>query len=135
MAHVNGTAVEIGIPLVLLLTVDDTVAILGAVAMLLFHVYITSTFPMAVPLLMTFPIFGSLRPDLVSFLPSMRQYAGNWASGTWAMRPTSVTGTSTTSASSLRCRPGWVSSPATWSWSTASPRPPRGATADHRSTA
>lgn len=130
MAHVNGTAVEIGIPLVLLLTVNDTVAMLGAVAMLLFHVYITSTFPMAVPLewnvyfgyiaivlwggfgdgfdasvynvfefpepllllpvfalLMTFPILGSLRPDLVSFLPSMRQYAGNWASGTWAMRP------------------------------------------------
>ncbi|WP_222432280.1 DUF3556 domain-containing protein [Leekyejoonella antrihumi] len=34
-----------------------------------------------------FPIIGNLRPDLVSFLPSLRQYAGNWASATWAMRP------------------------------------------------
>ena len=33
-----------------------------------------------------FPIIGNLRPDLVSFLPSMRQYAGNWASATWAFR-------------------------------------------------
>jgi hypothetical protein len=33
-----------------------------------------------------FPILGNLRPDLVSFLPSMRQYAGNWASATWAFR-------------------------------------------------
>ena len=29
-----------------------------------------------------FPVLGNLRPDLVSFLPSMRQYAGNWASAT-----------------------------------------------------
>jgi hypothetical protein len=34
-----------------------------------------------------FPILGNLRPDLVSFLPSMRQYAGNWASATWAFAP------------------------------------------------
>ncbi len=33
-----------------------------------------------------FPILGNLRPDLVSFLPSMRQYAGNWASALWAFR-------------------------------------------------
>lgn len=130
MAHVNGTAVELGIPLVLLLTVNDTVALVAAVCMLLFHLYITSTFPMAVPLewnvyfgyiaivlwggfgdgfdasvynlfafsepllllpvfalLMAFPVLGTFRPDLVSFLPGMRQYAGNWAAGTWAMRP------------------------------------------------
>lgn len=130
MAHVNGTAVEIIIPVVLLLTVDDTIALLGAVAMLLFHIYITSTFPMAVPLewnvyfgyiaivlwggfgdgfdasvyniwdfsepwlllpvfllLGAFPVLGNLRPDLVSFLPGMRQYAGNWASAVWAMKP------------------------------------------------
>ena len=31
-----------------------------------------------------FPVLGNLRPDLVSFLPSMRQYAGNWASALWA---------------------------------------------------
>lgn len=34
-----------------------------------------------------FPILGNLRPDKVSFLPSMRQYAGNWASAVWAFAP------------------------------------------------
>jgi uncharacterized protein YeeX (DUF496 family) len=34
-----------------------------------------------------FPILGNLRPDLVSFLPSMRQYAGNWASAMWVFAP------------------------------------------------
>jgi len=33
-----------------------------------------------------FPILGNLRPDLVSFLPSMRYYAGNWASSQWLFR-------------------------------------------------
>ena len=37
--------------------------------------------------LVFFPILGNLRPDLVSFLPSMRQYAGNWASALWAFAP------------------------------------------------
>ncbi|KAB2807213.1 DUF3556 domain-containing protein [Pimelobacter simplex] len=130
MAHVGGTTVEIIIPVVLLLTTNGTVALLGAVAMLVFHVYITSTFPLAVPLewnvyfgyiaivlwaglgdgfhastyniwefseplllipvfalLLFGPVLGNLRPDLVSFLPSMRQYAGNWASAVWTMRP------------------------------------------------
>ncbi|WP_203336750.1 DUF3556 domain-containing protein [Nocardioides limicola] len=130
MAHVGGTTVEIAIPLVLLLTTNNTIALAGAVAMLIFHVFITSTFPLAVPLewnvyfgyiaivlwagfgdgfdasvyniwefsepLLLIPIFavlcfgpvlGNLRPDLVSFLPSMRQYAGNWASAVWAMKP------------------------------------------------
>ncbi|WP_082406019.1 DUF3556 domain-containing protein [Microbacterium sp. No. 7] len=32
-------------------------------------------------------IFGSLRPDKVSFLASLRQYEGNWATGTWAIHP------------------------------------------------
>jgi hypothetical protein len=91
-----------------------------------YHAFITSTFPLAVPLewnalfmyltaflflgypnyegyglgdmdpvllavtvggLLFFPVLGNLRPDLVSFLPSMRQYAGNWASGMWALAP------------------------------------------------
>ena len=35
-----------------------------------------------------FPVLGNHRPDLVSFLPSMRQYAtGNWASAVWAFAP------------------------------------------------
>jgi hypothetical protein len=37
--------------------------------------------------LLAFPVLGNLRPDLVSFLPSMRQYAGNWATGMWALAP------------------------------------------------
>jgi hypothetical protein len=37
-----------------------------------------------------FPVLGTLRPDLVSFLPSMRQYAGNWASAVWAFAPGAV---------------------------------------------
>jgi hypothetical protein len=37
--------------------------------------------------LLLFPVLGNLRPDLVSFLPSMRQYAGNWASAMWAFAP------------------------------------------------
>lgn len=31
-------------------------------------------------------ILGNLRPDLVSFLTSMRYYAGNWANGVWVFR-------------------------------------------------
>ncbi len=42
---------------------------------------------MIVAALAFFPVLGNLRPDLVSFLPSMRQYAGNWASATWAFAP------------------------------------------------
>lgn len=34
-----------------------------------------------------FPILGNLRPDKVSFLPSLRQYAGNWASASWMFKP------------------------------------------------
>ena len=37
--------------------------------------------------LLFFPILGNFRPDKVSFLPSMRQYAGNWASAVWAFAP------------------------------------------------
>jgi hypothetical protein len=126
MAHIGGTTVELVIPVTLLLTTNATIALVGAVCMLAFHIFITSTFPLAVPLewnvffgfiaivlwvgfdpgtyniwefsrpvllvpifalLMFGPVLGNLRPDLVSFLPSMRQYAGNWASAVWAMKP------------------------------------------------
>jgi hypothetical protein len=127
LAHVGGTLVEIVTPLVLLLSVNRTVTLLAVTLMVLFHLFITSTFPLAVPLewniffafaaaflflghpawdgygvgdmsspwltaaivagLVFFPILGNLRPDLVSFLPSMRQYAGNWASALWAFAP------------------------------------------------
>jgi uncharacterized membrane protein YkgB len=127
MAHVFGTTVEIIAPLVLLFSLNKTLTIAAAVLMVAFHLFIISTFPLAVPLewnvlfayatlflfigfpswdgyavtdmsspwltaaivagLVFFPIIGNFRPDKVSFLPSMRQYAGNWASATWAFAP------------------------------------------------
>lgn len=36
-------------------------------------------------------IFGSIRPDKVSFLASLRQYEGNWATGVWAIHPDAET--------------------------------------------
>jgi hypothetical protein len=35
------------------------------------------------PSLLLLPLLGNLRPDLVSFLPAMRYYAGNWATSAW----------------------------------------------------
>lgn len=127
VAHVLGTIVEIVAPLVLLFSTNRTVTLLAVLLMVAFHLFILSTFPIAVPLewnvlfgfatvflfwgfpawegfgitdmsspwltvgivaaLCFFPVLGNLRPDLVSFLPSMRQYAGNWASATWAFAP------------------------------------------------
>ncbi|MEV6061037.1 DUF3556 domain-containing protein [Nocardia asteroides] len=127
MAHVGGTTVEVITPIVLLFATNYWVTLGGVVLMVVFHLFITSTFPLAVPLewnilfayltvflflgfpntdgygvfdmsspwltvaiaagLAFFPVLGNLRPDLVSFLPSMRQYAGNWASALWAFAP------------------------------------------------
>lgn len=127
MAHVGGTTVEIITPLVLLFSTNHWLTLAGVVLMVVFHLFITSTFPLAVPLewnilfgylavflflgfpngdgfgvtdmssplltvviaaaLVFFPVLGNLRPDLVSFLPSMRQYAGNWASALWTFAP------------------------------------------------
>jgi hypothetical protein len=36
--------------------------------------------------LIAVPVFGNLRPDLISFLPSMRYYAGNWGTSLWLWR-------------------------------------------------
>jgi hypothetical protein len=111
---------------VLLFSHNHVVTVIAAVFMIGYHLFIISTFPLAVPLewnvvfmyltaflflgypaldwyaignmgtglliatvagLLFFPVLGNLRPDLVSFLPSMRQYAGNWASAMWAFAP------------------------------------------------
>jgi hypothetical protein len=37
-------------------------------------------------LLVGLPVLGNVRPDLISFLPSMRYYAGNWATSLWLFR-------------------------------------------------
>ena len=127
MAHVPGTVVEIVAPVALLFSPWPWLTVIAVAIMVAFHLFIISTFPMAVPLewnvlfayatiflflgfpnwngygvadmsspwltlglvvgLLFFPVFGNLRPDLVSFLPAMRQYAGNWASATWAFAP------------------------------------------------
>ncbi len=127
LAHIGGSTVEIVLPLILLFSTNPTVTLLAVIGMVVFHLFILSTFPLAVPLewnvlfafatvflfwghpawagysvadisspvllvaiiagLVFFPVLGNLRPDLVSFLPSMRQYAGNWASAMWAFAP------------------------------------------------
>ena len=142
LAHVGGTLVEFGTPLVLLFSHNDTLTVVAVVVMIGFHLFIISTFPLAVPLewnalfmyiaaflflgypthdgfglgdmdagaagahavgaLLFFPVLGNLRPDLVSFLPSMRQYAGNWASAMWAFAPGRRGRSSTSTSSSPR---------------------------------
>ncbi|MFI5776778.1 DUF3556 domain-containing protein [Nocardia sp. NPDC051570] len=127
MAHVGGTTVEVIAPLVLFFSTNWWLTGIAAAVMVIFHLFIVSTFPLAVPLewnvlfayatiflflgfpnqhgyaitdisspwlavvliaaLLFFPILGNFRPDKVSFLPSMRQYAGNWASAVWAFAP------------------------------------------------
>jgi hypothetical protein len=118
-----GTVQEFGWPLLLLTVDNDVVRTIAIVGMILFHLNITSMFPLAVPLewniFMIFgtlflfghygdvplsslddplliamiaviclglPVLGNLRPDKISFLPSMRYYAGNWATTQWLFR-------------------------------------------------
>jgi hypothetical protein len=126
LSHVGGAVGELIPPLVLLFSQNPTVTLVVAIFMMSYHVFITSTFPLAVPLewnlmfiyltgflflgfpahsgyavgdmdtallvvtlvgLLVFPVLGELRPDLVSFLPSLRQYSGNWATSMWAFAP------------------------------------------------
>jgi hypothetical protein len=121
-AHM-GTAMELTLPAILLVSNGGTIGWLAAIGMIVFHLHILSTFPLAVPLewnlFMIFgilflfghygstpfstlddpllvlvlagicvgiPAFGNFRPDLISFLPSMRYYAGNWATSQWLFR-------------------------------------------------
>ena len=121
-AHM-GTAVEFGLPLLLILTHKGAIGTFALVGMILFHAHITSTFALGVPLewnlfmifslLFNFghygdvplsnldnpllivslaligvviPVIGNLFPEKISFLPSMRYYAGNWATTIWLFR-------------------------------------------------
>jgi hypothetical protein len=118
-AH-TGTAMELSLPILLLLSRGGLLGTLAVIGMLVFHIHITSTFPLAVPLewnlFMMFgllflfghygdvplstlddpllmavllavgvllPIVGNFWPEKVSFLHSMRYYAGNWATSQW----------------------------------------------------
>ncbi len=121
-AH-GGTIIEFTVPLVLLLSRGGLATAVALTIMVIFHIHITSTFPLGVPLewnlfvifsalflfgnyaevgpgsfespllgvllavlLVAFPVVGNLRPHLLSFLPSMRYYAGNWATSTWLFK-------------------------------------------------
>ena len=118
-----GTVQEFMWPLILITVDNDTIRTIAIVGMVLFHVNITSMFPLAVPLewnifmifgilflfghygdvplsslddpllilvlaipLVVLPLIGGARPDKISFLPSMRYYAGNWATTQWLFR-------------------------------------------------
>jgi hypothetical protein len=50
LAHVGGTLVEIVTPLVLLFSTSTTLTLVGVALMVVFHLFIISTFPLAVPL-------------------------------------------------------------------------------------
>jgi Transmembrane protein of unknown function (DUF3556) len=121
-AHL-GTVMELTLPLLLLVAPSGLLLSIAVVGMVIFHVHIFSTFPLAVPLewnvFMIFgilflfghygavplstldeplliailavtcvgvPVLGNFRPDLISFLPSMRYYAGNWATSQWLFK-------------------------------------------------
>ena len=113
MAHVGGTTAEIVVPLTLLFSPWPWLTWLAIVAIWMLHTFIISTIPLAVGFLFAnFPagagygvgdihpgllaavlfvglfgiVLGAIWPQYVSFLVGMKQYAGNWASTTWAFR-------------------------------------------------
>ena len=122
MAH-GGTVVEYLFPTLILFGTGGTATRLGLAVMVAFHVFITSSVPMGVPIewnlvmvyggfvlfghdaavrawdigspmlwlvlvvfLVLIPVVGNLAPRFVSFLLSMRYYAGNWAMSVWLFR-------------------------------------------------
>jgi len=126
LAHGPAAFAEMVPPFILLFSHNHTVTAVVVAFMVAYHLFIISTFPLAVPLewnvifmyvtaflflgypaqggyalgnagpgviipvaviLISLPVIGNLRPDLISFLPSFRQYAGNWASAMWAFAP------------------------------------------------
>jgi hypothetical protein len=121
MSHM-GTALELTVPIVLLVGSGGTLTTVGLVMMIALHSFITSNVPMGVPIewnvmvvygafflfkasaavslatlpwplaaflvvmLVVIPLVGNVAPRLVSFLLSMRYYAGNWAYSIWLFR-------------------------------------------------
>lgn len=114
---------EVAFPLLLLLGSGGWVTTIGLLLMVLFHVYITSNFPMGIPvewnvqmvyggfflfghysdvfiwnmdslilavflvvMLLFVPLIGHSFPSIVSFLVSMRYYAGNWPYSIWLFK-------------------------------------------------
>jgi hypothetical protein len=122
MAHV-GAAVEFSFPLLLMFGEGGILTYMGLGCMVVFHLFITAHFPIAVPIewnimvvygglflfglhpelsfhevdspilgsflfiwLLVLPLMGNLVPSKVSFLVSMRYYAGNWPYSVWLFR-------------------------------------------------
>jgi hypothetical protein len=122
LSHIS-TFVEYSFPLLLIFGDGGTVTIIGLAIMFIFHLYITSSVPMGVPLewnvimvygafmlfgyyanvpmssvhspalmivlflaLLIIPVLGNLFPRWISFLLSMRYYAGNWAYSIWLFK-------------------------------------------------
>ncbi len=123
LAHL-GTLTEYIFPLLLIFGDGGSLTIVGLTIMFFFHLYITASVPMAVPLewnfimvygafvlfghhvdvsmitafqdpiltlvlvsfLLVIPIIGNFFPKYVSFLLSMRYYAGNWAYSVWLFK-------------------------------------------------
>lgn len=122
LAHL-GTVTEYSFPLLLIFGDGGPMTMIGLAVMFGFHLYITSSFPMGVPLewnvimvygafvlfghhaelwlfglqspllvavlfssLFIVPILGNLFPQWISFLLSMRYYAGNWACSIWLFK-------------------------------------------------
>jgi len=127
LAHGGGTLIELVAPLVMLFSTNQTLTYLAVGMMIIYCLFIVSTFPLAVPLewnllfafaafflfigfpnhegfglgdassiwlvigiaalLWTLPILGNLFPSKISFLWSLRQYSGNWATSLWSFTP------------------------------------------------
>jgi hypothetical protein len=118
-----GTALELGVPLVIASAQSREWLIVGLAMMVFLHVFITSNVPMGVPIewnvmvvygafalfwrhpevhftdlgvtplaallavaLVGLPLVGNLAPQRLSFLVSMRYYAGNWPYSVWLFR-------------------------------------------------
>jgi hypothetical protein len=117
-----GIALELSVPLTLLLLPSPWNVYIGLALMWALHLHITSSVPVGVPLewnvmvvygamvlfgysgdlylwsldpmvatflvamLIVVPLTGNVWPSKVSFLPSMRYYAGNWACSVWLFR-------------------------------------------------
>lgn len=122
LAHIS-TFVEYAFPLLLIFGDGGTLTTFALINMFVFHLYITSSVPMGVPLewnvimvygafvlfganaqvsmlglhsplliavlffsLLIVPLLGNLFPQWISFLLSMRYYAGNWAYSIWLFK-------------------------------------------------
>lgn len=122
LAHC-GSVIEFAFPITLAFAAGGWPTVAGLILMAAFHAFITSNFPMAVPIewnvlvvysgfylfgenaavsvlhmsspiliaflfimLVIIPIIGNFFPKWISFLFSMRYYAGNWPYSVWLFR-------------------------------------------------